>query len=234
MESLRIDFLSSQLNYRRKSWRGGGRCGRELIARAVGHKPGKGLKILDATAGFGVDAFVLAQLGHDVTMLERSPIIANLLQDALQRALEDDTCQDLKLRLINVDAIIYMEQLAMQYAESGDENALPDVIYLDPMYPTRSKSALNKQNMRILKDIVGEDLDAAVLFAAALKCAKKRVVVKRPRLAKRIDEGEAAEGNLVIRSNSEVSMIPTFVIFGKSCRYDVYQIAQKKQKERSS
>lgn len=199
---IRIDFLSQKLQHRRKSLVGS----RELIAKAVGHRKGMVLKVLDATAGFGVDAFMLACLGHDVTMLERSSLIAALLQDGLTRVLAADPYKDLKLRLINTNAITYMQHLG--------KDVKPDVVYLDPMYPERTKTALNKKNMRILKEIVGEDLDVIDLFKAALLCAKKRVVVKRPRLAKRIDEGILP-----------CALVPTFVISGKSCRYDVYQVS---------
>ena len=203
VDNLSIDFLSAQLCYRRKSLL----HSRELIAKAVGHKEGTGLKILDATAGFGVDAFILACLGHDVTMLERSTVVAALLQDGLDRALLSDDYKFLRLKLINVDAIFYIRQLA--------EQEKPDVIYLDPMYPVRSKSALNKKSLRILRDIVGEDDDASFLLEAALDCAKKRVVVKRPRLAPRLGSGEV------------ISLQPTFILSGKSCRYDVYQMTAK-------
>jgi 16S rRNA (guanine1516-N2)-methyltransferase len=193
---IRIDFLSPQLQQRQKSLVNS----RELIAKAIGYKKGQMLRILDATAGFGVDAFMMARLGHDVTMLERSPIIAALLQDGLNRLFADVSSKHLKLKLVNVDAIVYMKQLG--------EKDRPDVVYLDPMYPARSKTALNKKTLRILREVVGEDWDVMALFQAALHCAKKRVVVKRPRLAKKISD-----------------MVPTFVISGKSCRYDVYQIA---------
>jgi 16S rRNA (guanine1516-N2)-methyltransferase len=195
--SISIDFLSAQLNYRKQ--RGGGR--KQLIAKAVGIKSGYRPKIIDATAGLGIDAFILASLGCEVTMLERSPIIGALLEDGLLRAKEQLESSNIKLNLVIADAREFLTTLSpKQY---------PDVIYLDPMYPERRKSALNKKNMRMLRDIVGEDLDSWELLAVAIKVATKRVVVKRPRLAPAIAPPKA-------------DIKPDIVYRGKSCRFDVY------------
>jgi 16S rRNA (guanine1516-N2)-methyltransferase len=183
---LYVDFLHGKAAHRRKY--GGGRG--QLIARAVGVKKGVTLTVLDATAGLGQDAFVLACLGCKMTLLERSPIIAALLKDGLKRA-------DMAMELIVTDAISYMKKLS--------NNKKPDVVYLDPMYPTRTKSALVKKEMRILRQIVGEDPDAAELLQIALQTARKRVVVKRPRLAPQIPGHK-----------------PNVVFKGKTSRFDVY------------
>ncbi|HZJ10196.1 MAG TPA: class I SAM-dependent methyltransferase, partial [Trueperaceae bacterium] len=59
------------------------RPGRDLLWRAV--LAGKG-SVVDATAGLGADAFHLAAKGAQVTMIERSPVLAELLRDALEHA----------------------------------------------------------------------------------------------------------------------------------------------------
>lgn len=187
-----IDFLSGKINYRRKQ------SGRELLARAVGIKGNYRPTIIDATAGLGRDGFMLACWGCKVLMLERSPVIAALLQDGLTRAFADpELAKQLSIQLINIDAQIYFAKL------SSDQ--FPDVIYLDPMHPTRTKSALVKKEMRIVREIVGEDADADVLLLAALKHTKNRVVVKRPRLAPPL-----------------ANLKPDFTIEGKQQRFDVY------------
>ncbi len=191
---LNVDFLSGESNYRRLQ--GGGR--RQLIARAVGIKSGSSSKVLDATAGLGHDSFVLACLNCSVQMLERSPIIAALLQDGLKRLQQSPDFHDIRMELIVVDAIDYLKQLQHQ-------PDLPDVIYLDPMFPPRAKSALVKKEMRMLQDIIGKDEDAPELLKAALACKVKRVVVKRPRLAPAISGPE-----------------PNLTFEGKSSRFDVY------------
>lgn len=199
-----VDFLHGPLAHRRKY--GGGRG--QLIARAMGlsrrsrgrpcvcpSEAGSPLHILDATAGLGRDAFVLACLGCKMHLLERSPIIAALLADGLKRAQADPEFADIDMQLTVTDAITYLKTCKRKY----------DVIYLDPMFPTRTKSALVKKEMRILRDLVGEDIDATKLLELALKNATKRVVVKRPKLAPTIP-GPA----------------PTLKFVGKSSRFDVY------------
>ncbi len=76
-----VDFVSESARSRRVP----ARSGKELIARAIGlrHEP---LFILDATAGWARDAFLLAQLGCRVRAVERSPIVVALVEDGIARA----------------------------------------------------------------------------------------------------------------------------------------------------
>jgi len=188
-----VDFLSPGANYRRLKGGGAG----QLIARALGLKKHPALTVIDATAGLGADSFVLASLGCKVHCLERSPIIAALLEDGLRRLQQHPDFQQMSLTLTITDALSYLQSLSpAQY---------PDVIYLDPMFPERKKTALVKKEMRILRDLVDEDNDTEVLLAMALKCAKKRVVVKRPRIAVTIGATK-----------------PNLIYTGQSCRFDVY------------
>ena len=119
------DFIGGKVGYRHRH--GGGRG--QPIARAVGLKKGANPSVLDATAGLGRDAFVLASLGCEVTLIERSPIVAALLGDALARAeLHAESAEvTARMRLIEGDAIKEMAALAGRY----------DVVHLDPMYPHR-------------------------------------------------------------------------------------------------
>ncbi len=188
-----VDFISGKYAHRRKY--GGGKS--QLIAKAVGLRSLKCPSVLDLTAGLGQDAFVLACLGCSVTMIERSPIIAALVQDAMSRAKHDHFFSDLKLQLIVADSLAYLKLLS--------EKEYPDVIYIDPMFPHRTKSALVKKEMRILREIVGEDTDAEQLLNTACTIAKKRVVVKRPRIAPHLNQ-----------------RVPDLIIRGESSRYDIY------------
>lgn len=172
--NLYIDFASRSSTHRRIY--GGGRS--QPIAKAIGIKTyGLPLTVIDATAGLGQDAFVLACLGCNITLIERSPVIAHLLQDALLRAANITNLKPITdlMHLINADAKRILTSLPPA--------AFPDVVYLDPMFPLRHKSALVKQEMRILKEIVGDDPDADELLMIARKVATRRVVVKRPRIA---------------------------------------------------
>ena len=181
---------------------GGGRG--QAIAKAVGLKSGNTPSILDTTAGLAGDAFALATLECSITMIERSAVLFLLITDALERASLSDTFTPIIEQgfiAINRDANDYIkEQL------SGDNDA-PDVIYIDPMYPDRKKSALVKKDMQILQKLHGEDGNAAELLDNALRYAKKRVVVKRPLHAETLSEKK-----------------PNTCIKSKKTRYDIYTI----------
>ena len=150
----------------------------------------------------GGDAFVLASLGADITMVERNPVVHALLNDALERASlsADAELQDIltRLKLEHRNATEVLNDL--------NDEALPDVIYLDPMFPNRTKTAQVKKEMQFFHEIVGNDEDSEALLLQALSKAKKRIVVKRPRLAEKLTG----------------TVQPAFDIIGKSTRYDVY------------
>jgi len=190
------EFTSGPLDYRRR--RGGGRG--QPLARAVGLKKGKNPAVLDATGGLGRDAFVMANLGCRVLLIERSPVIAALLQDGLQRAAADRQVGGITSR---IKLLVGDSRELLPKISPGEK---PAVIYLDPMYPHRTKNALAKKEMRLLRAIAGEDQDATDLLAKALTCAANRVVVKRRRLAPAIP-GEVK---------------PTMAIKSKNSRFDVY------------
>ena len=164
---IKVDFVDGAIAHRRKF--GGGRG--QDIAKAIGLKHGFTPHVLDATAGLGRDAFVLASLGCQVTLMERMPVVAALLDDGLERAkLYSDVAEIAeRMTLVHASSIESME-LAQQV----------DVVYLDPMYPHREKSAAVKKEMRVFQSLVGEDLDADALLKPALALAEYRVVVKRP------------------------------------------------------
>ena len=189
---IKVDFVEGAVAHRRKF--GGGRG--QDIAKAIGLKHGFTPHVLDATAGLGRDSFVLASLGCQVTMMERMPIVAALLENGLARA------------KINQEVADIADRMNLIYASSIDDMTLanaPDVIYLDPMYPHREKSAAVKKEMRVFQSLVGEDLDADSLLAPALKLAKYRVVVKRPSYAQPLN-----------------NKVPSTSIKMKKNRFDVY------------
>ncbi len=171
-----VDFVSGAVDHRRKF--GGGKG--QTIAKAVLVKNLKNPYIIDATAGLGRDGFIFASLGARVQMIERNPIIAEILQDGLNRAANCPDIADIisRISLFKGGAVDFLANMTEK----------PDVIYLDPMFPVREKSALVKKEMRVLKAVAGEDLDAGELFEAAINKAKRKVVVKRPRIAPAISD----------------------------------------------
>ncbi len=170
---------------------------KQAIARATGIKSGFRPTVLDGTAGLGSDSFVLASLNCSVTMCERSPIIGALLEDGLARAAKDEKTAEIaqKLCLVLNDT--------KEYLQSSTETF--HTIYLDPMYPHRNQSALNKQALRIIRSLVGGDPDGGALLEIALEKANNRVVVKRPRLAPLLSDVK-----------------PSHVIEMKNSRFDIY------------
>ncbi len=177
-----------------------------MIAKAVGIQPGVRPTVVDATAGLGRDAFVLATLGCNVTMIERQPLIAVLLEDGFARAREDAV-----IALIVARMSLRVGD-AIRILRTWNDEA-PQVIYLDPMFPHRDKSALVKKEMRLFRPLVGDDQDADELLEAALALASHRVVVKRPRKAPAIAGGKVS-----------------FSLEGNAGRFDVYAKRSLKEK----
>lgn len=192
-----VDFTSGALAHRLKY--GGGKG--QPIWRALGFKPGHEMRVVDATAGLGRDSFVFASLGAEVTMIERSPQMYAVLQEALAKAHEAGG--------------IFAEIAARMTLIHGDSKELlpglaPDVIYVDPMHPPRKSTASVKKDLKQVRSLVGADPDAADLMAVALAAARKRVVLKWPRKADQMAGIRA----------------PSHQIIGKSTRYDVYVTLQ--------
>lgn len=192
-----VDWVGGAVAHRRKF--GGGKG--QSIAKAIGMNKGATPSVIDATAGLGRDAFVLASLGCRVQMIERHPVVAALLEDGLMRAKADP---EIGAWVSERVSLLHASSLeALTAAKLPFE--VPDVIYLDPMYPHKKKSALVKKEMRIFQTLVGADLDASGLLAPALALAHKRVVVKRPDHAEFLNQ-----------------IVPSMQITTKKNRFDVY------------
>ncbi|MCP1771513.1 16S rRNA (guanine1516-N2)-methyltransferase [Neisseria perflava] len=189
---VQVDFAGGAAQYRRT--KGGG----ELIAKAVNHTARP--TVWDGTGGLGRDSFVLASLGLTVHTFEQNPAVACLLRDGLNRALAHPEVADIARRIT-----LHVGDTCTLLPELAAATERPDVVYLDPMYPERHKSAAVKKEMAYFHGLVGAAQDEAALLAAAQKVAKKRVVVKRPRL------GEFLNGQK-----------PAYQYSGKSTRFDVY------------
>lgn len=192
---LRVDFVTGAVAHRLKF--GGGRG--QDIAKAMGLRAGKTPLIVDATAGLGRDSFLLASLGAQVTLIERSATMHALLADGMERAAREGG----QLREI-------IDRMTLLQGDAKD--LLPELggeaILIDPMHPPRNKSALVKQELRQVREIVGTDEDAADLVKVALKHARNRVVLKWPAKADPIAG--------VQKCSHQIS--------GKTTRYDVFML----------
>ncbi len=188
-----VDFLGGAVGHRHRSGAGRGHA----LVRAVGLKPGKPLAIVDATAGLGRDAFLLASLGADVTLVERAAPVHALLVAAiaaLAAASLEHAAIAARMRLVDGDAREILPDLAA------------DVVTVDPMHPARLGSALVKAEMRRLRALVGDDPDSAALIGAALASRAPRVVLKWP-----------------LRAPCPAGIpTPSHSLQGRTVRYDVF------------
>ena len=195
---IHVDFVEGSLAHRQQF--GGGRG--QAIARAIGLKKGITPNVLDITAGLARDAYILASLGCRLTLVEQSPLLYTLIEDGIQRGLSDPASAEVVknfIKLVRADSVVYMQHM--------DTRTRPDVIYIDPMYPERTKSALVKKDMQILQHLLGKDEKDALMLTTAVECAAKRVVVKRPIVAEPVGD-----------------IKPSTSICSKKTRYDIYMV----------
>lgn len=190
-----VDFEDESLQYRQRR-----PAKPEALLKAAGVKQGQTCHVLDATAGLGLDAFLFACAGAQVTLVERSPILHAMLADGLARGAssEDERvrCGVARMQLVQGDSACVLKQYS---------NASADVVYLDPMFPERKNSAKVKKNMFLLQQLLDTEPQAERLLTNALRVATKRVVVKRPRHAQFLEQRK-----------------PSFSQEMKSSRFDVY------------
>ncbi|CAL4324865.1 Ribosomal RNA small subunit methyltransferase J [Buchnera aphidicola (Periphyllus testudinaceus)] len=191
MESIFIDFLSGTYNFRRKYNKQ-----KELIIKAMRTKSKKNITILDSTAGFGKDSFVLASFGFKVFMIEKNLIIYKLLSNGLKRAYTDQKIGKwIKKRMIlfHSDSLIFFKK----------RKIIPDIIYIDPMF--NKKKSKPKKDMFLLKKLLKNTNNEEKLLKPAIKLAKKKVVVKR-----------------YLNQSFLKKKKPNYILYGKNYRFDIY------------
>jgi|TARA_B110000438_G_scaffold291108_1_gene327645 16S rRNA (guanine1516-N2)-methyltransferase len=152
--------------------------------------------VLDATAGFGRDSLELASVSKSVTLVERLPWMAFLLEDGLKNTKEEPALSLIKkFNVFSMDSYDFLD---------NDKNNT-DVVYLDPMFP-KTGSAKAKKSIQALRELTKEDLSDGLL-PLALSYAKKRVIVKRHKNSQHLDQKK-----------------PTFSISSRVVRFDVYEV----------
>ena len=199
--AIRCDFGSAANTHRRKHGGGNG----QAIAKAIGVSGRFSPSVLDLTAGLGGDGFVLASLGCSMTLIERNKVVHSLLSDGLERA-RKTASMDTALGLI-VGRITLVGQDSSEFLAALRSEDRPDIVYIDPMFPERKKSAKVKKEMQAFHSIVGSDDDSADLLALALAQAKYRVVVKRSISAEWLG-----------------GLSPSYSLTGKSTRFDIFAL----------
>lgn len=151
--------------------------------------------IIDATAGMGEDSMILAAAGFEVYLFEYDPVIAALLKDALDRAMEIPELKEAagRMHFTEGNSIDNMSKLEIA----------PDVVLLDPMFPARQKSALVKRKFQLLQKLEKPCSDENALLEAALNVKPGRIVIKRP-----------------LKGPFLGGMKPSYSLTGKAIRYD--------------
>jgi 16S rRNA (guanine1516-N2)-methyltransferase len=204
---VQIDFTGGATDHRRRF--GGGKS--QSLAKAIGLDQKKGFSVVDATAGLAADSFVMACLGANVLMLERSPVLALMITEGLHRASQSaaDDDQELaniiqRMQFLHVDAFDWLKK---------QENDSQGVVYLDPMFPERKKKAAVKKEMQLLQSLLEPSLEQEPLreseerdlLEQAIRTSYHRTVVKRPR-------------NAPVLGGQK----PGYSLEGKSTRFDIY------------
>lgn len=172
-----------------------GKLSHELLVKAAKVKGIDAPRAIDATAGFGEDALLIAAAGFDVQLFEADPVIAALLADGLSRAADNLQLAPIvaRMHLTQGDSIIAMRTMS--------ENV--DVIYLDPMFPARQKSAAVKKKFQLLHHLEAPCANEEEMLFAAIAAQPRKVIIKRP-----------------IKGPLLAGVKPSYSISGKAVRYD--------------
>ena len=173
-----------------------GRLQHEMLVKAASSEK-EGRKAIDATAGMGEDAFLLAAQGYEVTLYEQNPVVAALLKDAIRRAKKNQILKDIagRMKVVEADSVESMSKLLDPV----------DVIYLDPMFPARQKSSLINKKLQLIQKLEPPCSEETDLFDAALKVCPSRIIVKQP-----------------LKSECLAGREPSYTLKGKAIRYDCY------------
>lgn len=180
---VRIDFDNDKINYARKV------VAKDPFLRAIGQSR---KNVLDVSAGLGIDSVFLSQHGHNITAIERNPLLYTLLNHSKQNSE--------KLKKRNLE---FKFGDSVDYVKSQVTKGQFDCIYFDPMFPDKAKSALPRQEMVLFRNLVGNDMDSKLVLDTLLKSGT-RVVVKRPSHAE------------------PIAFKPTNAFESKLIRFDIY------------
>lgn len=168
----------------------------ELLVKAAKVKGDRSTMLaVDATAGFGEDSLLLAAAGFHVVMYECNETIAALLADAMERAADHPVLGSVvaRMELIRGDSIEALRSMTTP----------PDVVYLDPMFPERTKSAAVGKKFQLLHLLEAPCPNEEEMLAAAMAAHPRRIVIKRP-----------------LKGAWLAGVKPDFSMSGKAVRYD--------------
>ena len=173
----------------------------QLLLKACNNKQRNIDTILDVTAGWGVDSYILARHGQRVTMLEQNRLVSSIVDYSIELLADDPATADMasRMKILNTDAVSYLQR-------PGNDDEY-DCIYLDPMFGTHKSGAKPAKEMQVLQ-VITANMNMDDCFQLALQNARKRVVVKRAAKAPRLN-----------------SLKPDLVQRARSVRFDIYLTA---------
>ena len=125
--------------------------------------PLKNASILDCTAGLGRDGILLSELGYNVTMIEKNPLLILLIRNYLSRNAH------IKARLLYGDALTYTHIAEKEF----------DYIYIDFMFEKKNNSKPSKYDL-FLRSINYNENNKSGFINKMKNYCKKRIVVKEP------------------------------------------------------
>lgn len=198
-----VDFTAGKMRHRsREAGHGAAPLKKALGISAFEKRQERKPRIVDATGGWGQDAWLMASMGCNVELIEQHKVVYALLWDAVRRARQTKGCADVahRVELHYGDAKSKLSQLAA------------DVVYLDPMYPHRArKKADSKKGMQMLQALLGpaDENQSEALLDAALSTNTTRIVVKRPKGSTVLEPPPTFDGQLI-------------EIQSPNTRYDIY------------
>lgn len=173
-----------------------GRLQHEMLAKAT-KTDKQNLKAIDATAGMGEDALLIAANGYDITLHEQNPVVALLLKDSIRRAKKHPVLKEIvsRMHVVEGDSTVLLS------------NRLDpvDLVYLDPMFPGRQKSGLIGKKLQLIQKMESPCSEEDELFDAAIKAGPSKIVVKRP-----------------LKAPFLAGRKPNYSLDGKAIRYDCY------------
>jgi len=171
------------------------------LLKACNNKQRNIRTLLDLTGGWGLDSFILAQHGKQVTMLEQNRLLHSVISHSLKNASQHShtAAAASRIELVLANSANFLRTL--------DLSRRFDCIYLDPMFPQHKSGAKPGKEMQILQKLTA-NLDIEDCFEMALSSASKRVVVKRP-----------------AKSPALTGRKPDITYREKSIRFDVYVTA---------
>lgn len=169
----------------------------DILARAIGFKKNQKIKVLDLSAGLCRDSYHFACLRCQVTALERHPDIFRVVDFYVKQLPPESSFQ-----LVQSEAASFLNALV------SDEDR-PDVIYYDPMFPEKKKSAKVGKESELLQQLAhsSSPQEEASILTLALQKARRRVVVKRP-----------------VHAPLLSAQKPSAQFKGKAVRFDVYVV----------